>query len=83
MIIKTENGKFKFRYYDRNGKEIVEGCTIRYESGRESIVYGTDDRRLGTDATNPKWIAKGRAVPLEYGIYPLTIEETEEVEVVD
>lgn len=25
---------------------------------------------LGTDATNPIWIEKGRAVPCEYGIYP-------------
>lgn len=36
----------------------------------------------GWDATNPKWIESGRAVPCEYGIYPLTRDETEEVEVI-
>ena len=33
-------------------------------------VYATENGELGTDATNPKWIKSGRAVPCEYGIYP-------------
>ena len=85
-MIKVENGQKK--YFDRNGKEITEGCTIKYLHGDRSLerivkVYRTEDNELGTDATNPKWIATGRAVPCEYGIYPLTREETEMVEVVE
>ena len=79
-MIKTENGKR--RYFDRNGKEIVEGCRIRYESGRVAEVVLLEDEQLGTDATNPKWIEKGRAYPGEFGYYPLTRDETEEVEIV-
>ena len=80
-MIKMENGVR--RYFDRNGKEITEGCTIRYENGRTMKVYLTEDGELGTDATNPAWIAKGKAVPCEYGIYPLQLCETKEVEVIE
>ena len=71
------------KYYDKNGKEITEGCKIKYESGRIEKVYLTTEGELGTDATNPKWIETGRACECEYGIYPLTRQETEEVEVVE
>lgn len=81
MLVIIENGKR--RYFDRNGKEIIEGCRIKYENGSIAEVYLTDDEQLGTDATNPKWIESGRAVPCEYGIYPLTKEETDKVEVVE
>jgi len=80
-MIKLEGNKLK--YYDKNGKEITEGSVIRYSSGKEQKVYLTEDGELGTDATNPKWIESGRAVPCEYGIYPLEDAETEEVEVVE
>ena len=80
-MIKYENGKT--RYFDRNGKEITDGCKIRYENGKVMQVYLTDSEELGTDATNPIWIKNGRAVPCEYGIYPLTREDTEEIEVVE
>ena len=85
-MIKYENGKPK--YFDRNGKEITEGCAIKHIHGDKSLerikeVYLTENDELGTDATNPRWIESGRAVPCEYGIYPLTEEETEMVEVVE
>ena len=85
-MIKIENGQKK--YFDRNGKEITEGCEIKYLHGDKSLeriekVYRTEEGELGTDATNPKWIDTGRAVPCEYGIYPLNKEETEMVEVVE
>lgn len=80
MII-IENGQK--RYFDRNGKEILEGHRIKYLlGGRIERVYRTIENELGIDATNPKWIAKGFAVPCEYGIYTLGREETEMVEVV-
>lgn len=79
-MIKYERNKA--RYFDKNGKEITEGCKIKYPNGTIKEVYLTENELLGTDATNPKWIENGRAVPCEYGIYPLEREETEEVEVV-
>lgn len=80
-MIKIENGQRK--YFDVNGKEIARDCIIRYPDGKEMIIYETVEGELGTDATNPAWIESGRAVPCEYGIYPLTKEETEEVEVIE
>ena len=79
-MIKYENGKLK--YFDKNGKEIIDGCKIRYENGKICEVYLTENDELGTDATNPIWIEKGWAVPCEYGVYPLTEKELKEVEVV-
>ena len=79
-MIKYEGNKV--RYFDKNGKEITDGCKIKYANGIIKKVYLTENELLGTDATNPKWIEWGRAVPCEYGIYPLEREETEEVEVV-
>lgn len=84
-MIKVENGKRI--YFDRNGVEITEGCYIKYLHGDRSMeriekVYETVEGELGVDATNPNWIESGKAVPCEYGIYPLTREETEMVEVV-
>lgn len=64
-----ENGAY--RYFDRDGKELHDGDTIVYESGREEKLYLTTGGTLGTDATNPHWISTGRAIPCEYGIYPL------------
>lgn len=70
-------------YYDKNGTEITEGCMIKFKDGRVEIVYRTADNELGVDATNRTWIERGIAVPCEYGIYPLTLAETEEVEIVN
>lgn len=79
-MIKLEGKELK--YYDKHGKEIIEGCTIRYADGTKKKVYLTEDGELGTDATNQKWIESGRAAKCEFGIYPLENEETEEVEVI-
>ena len=78
-MIKCESNKLK--YFDKNGKEIIDGCKIKYEDGTIKKVYLTENNLLGTDATNPKWIELGRAVPCEYGIYPLEEKETDEIEV--
>lgn len=80
-MIKFKNNTM--HYYDKNGKEITDGCTIKYPDGKTRMVYLTDQDELGTDATNPYWIETGKAVPCEYGIYPLEEEETNEVEVVE
>ncbi len=73
----------KPRYFDKNGVEITEGCKIRWADGRIQKVYLSDKDELGTDATNPAWIADGRAFECQFGIYPLEYKETEEVEVVE
>lgn len=80
-MIKTIDGKI--HYYDKNGKEIFNGCYIRYTNGRTAKVYLTEEGTLGTDATNPAWIESGRAEPTEFGLYPLYNEDTEDCEVVE
>lgn len=80
-MIKYENNKP--RYFDKNGKEITEGCKIKWANGKVESVYLTENDELGTDATNPKWIELGRAVPCEYGIYPLNETDTEMIEVIE
>ena len=57
------------RYFDIRGAEIRDGDTVLLD-GREQKVYLTDGGCLGTDATNPAWVASGRAAPCEYGVYP-------------
>lgn len=73
----------KISYFDKNGKEITEGCHIRFADGRVEKVYLTTEGELGTDATNPVWLKSGRAYECQYGVYPLTFAETQEVEVVE
>ena len=64
------------KYLNKNGKEITEGCKVKFSDGRVEKIYLADTGELGTDATNPAWIESGRAIPCQYGIYPLTNEET-------
>lgn len=79
-MITFENGVR--RYFDKYGREIVKDSIIRYPSGAEERVYETDHGELGIDATSTGWIATGRAVPCEFGIFPLTKADTDIVEVV-
>ena len=79
-MITYENGKY--RYFDRNGNEITENCQIQYPDGSIETVYLTENNELGIDATSKSWIESGKAYPCEYGIYCLSIIETNEVEVV-
>ena len=71
------------KYYDKNGKEITDGCRVKYPDGKIKKVFLTVNGELGIDATNPVWIANGRAVEGENGIYPFEYGETEELEVVE
>lgn len=76
-MIKYDESKSRYQYFDQHGQEINEGDYILI-NGKYKRIYRTEDWELGTDATNPAWIKSGRAIPCEYGIYPLTTEETEE-----
>ena len=64
-----------YRYFDKNGVELKDGDTVVYDDGRVEKLYLTDRGYLGTDATSKLWIQQGRAVPCEYGIYPLELSE--------
>ena len=73
----------RIHYFDKHGHELKEGDLVRYESGRTEKLYLTADGQLGTDATNPAWIRSERAVPCEFGIYPLGRESMKEIEKVE
>lgn len=68
-----------YTYYDKNGNILHDGDTIIYDDGKEEKLYETEEGFLGTDATNRLWIETGRAVPCEYGVYPLEDRELMEV----
>ena len=76
-----ENGIYT--YLDKEGNELHDGDTIMWADGRMEKLYATEQGRLGTDATNPSWLASGRAVECQYGVYPLTWEEIQEIVKVD
>lgn len=83
-----QKGRREMTYYkeykDKNGETIHVGDYIQYENGRVKQVYEWENEYglhgLGTDATNPSWIEDGRALPCEFGIYDLTYDELQEVE---
>lgn len=83
---KIDYSSTPYKYYDMFGNEIKENDTIIYytfdEDGKpvktnrsERVYLLDDDCSLGTDATNPNWIKSGRAVPCEYGCYPLELSD--------
>lgn len=78
----TYTKKEGYHYFDKEGTEIHDGDTIKWDNGKIEKVYLTDQGFLGTDATNPKWIESGRAVPCEYGIYPFETQDMQEITVV-
>lgn len=68
-----------FTYYDINGEKIEAGDMISINNSNPTKVYLLDDEKtLGIDSTNPAWIKAGRAVPCEFGCYPLNIEDLEQ-----
>lgn len=69
-------------YFDKNGDEIFEGDLIKIRRMPAQRVYLAKDGQLGTDATNPLWVAFGRAAPCQFGIWPLTREDTDDAELV-
>ena len=68
-----------YTYFDKEGNELHDGDTIMWADGRTEKLYATVEGRLGTDATNPSWIASGRAVECQYGVYPLTWSDVQEI----
>lgn len=66
-------------YHDKNGIVLQAGDLIRWPDGQIDELALTADGELGTDATNRAWISSGRAVPFEYGIFPLTAVDMLEI----
>lgn len=73
----------RIRYFDKTGKELTDGCKVKYPDGTIKKVYLTEEGNMGTDATNPIRIEKGLSVPCEAGIYPFEYNETKDLEVVE
>lgn len=71
--IETRNGKFV--YFDKEGNELHDGDYIQWNDEKIKQIRLTESGELGIDATNPLWIETGRAVPFEYGVYPLDTED--------
>ena len=67
--IETRNGKYV--YFDKEGNELHDGDYIQWDDRKIQQVCLTENGELGVDATNPLWIKTGKAVPFEYGAYPL------------
>ena len=72
-IVDVEEGPW--RYFDKDWKELHNGDILQQPDGTREVLYLTEQGRLGVDATNKKWIESGRAVPCQYGIYPLTHDD--------
>lgn len=79
--IETDENE-KLHYYDKNGNEIYHGMTIRFDDDTETIVYRSDDDKIGVDVTNPVLIELGKAQPCQYGIIPLTEDDLKEIIVI-
>ena len=67
-------------YHDKNGIELNAGDYIKLnEYSEPKMLYEWEDKYgnkgLGIDATNPRWIETGRAVPCEYGVYNLNSDD--------
>ena len=78
MVISYDSKAHRYSYRDRNGKPIEAGDYV-IMNGKVYEVYSciidNKDEGLGTDATNPAWIASGRAEPCEYGIYKFEVDD--------
>lgn len=82
-MIKYDSETKEYSYFDKYGKQIHEGDKVfDEETGKTREIYLTESGLLGTDATNPLWIENGRAVPCEFGIYPLEEQELAHMRVV-
>lgn len=71
------------RYWDKNGKEIKAGNYIMLNGRKEKVYLLEGEERLGIDATNPKWLESGRAVPCEYGCYELLLDDLANCELIE
>lgn len=71
----------KLRYFDKNGTEILHGMKIRWNDGDVDVAYRADNDELGIDATNPVLVQRGKMRPCEMGIYPFSVEDLQELEV--
>lgn len=70
------------RYFDKNGVEVFGGDVVKIGKRKETL-YETVCGELGFDATNREWLASGRASKCEFGVYPLTESETNQMEVIE
>lgn len=75
----------KYTYYDKHGRKILAGATIRHDNEDTEKVYATTnaygDDDLGVMATNPAYAARHPDCDIEY--YSLSNFSTDEWEIVE
>lgn len=62
------------KYYDRNGKEIKDGMTIKNVTGEVEKVYSCGDGDLGLSASNEDYLKVHPEAEIEF--YPLSEFDT-------
>ena len=68
------------QYFDKNGKKVKEGMTLRHEDGTLEKVYRAKDGDLGLNASNESYSGFN---PLKRELYPLYQFDMKEWEIVD
>lgn len=67
------------KYYDKHGKEIKAGMTLRHDDGDIELVYQAKDD-LGFNASNENWAGFD---PYKRELYPLFQFDLSEWEIVE
>lgn len=67
------------QYFDKNGKEIKEGMTIKHDDGDLEKVYASKDD-LGVNASNENHISFSEFNRQIYPLYQFNLKEWEIVE---
>lgn len=71
------------KYFDKNGKEIKAGMTIRMDDGSIELVYATEDAygnpNLGINATNEAFLERHSEWEREF--YSLSMFDMSKVEI--
>lgn len=69
------------KYYDKNGKEIKAGMTLKHDDGDIDKVFQADSGDLGFNASNEDWVGyiEGWNQKL-YPLYQFNLKEWEIME---
>jgi hypothetical protein len=69
------------KYFDKHGKEIKQGMTIKHDDGDIELVYQCEDsdgnQDLGVNASNEAWLERHGGVREIYPLYQFNMKEWE------
>lgn len=68
------------RYFDKNGKEIKAGMTLKHEDGSLELVYACGEDDLGFNASNLAWLKRTGQAQEFYPLYQFSLTEWEIVD---